>query len=363
MIGALHQFVPALEAGAVGAHTLEVQRLIRDMGLTSEIYADFVGVGFEHLALEYGNFASAGQERRDSALLYQMAIGSWVGVYVAARPEPLLVTYHNISPPRDFAMWDHTVEYGLSWGRRQLTELASRAIVGLAPSEFSRCELAAVGFRDSRVAPLLVDLDALAAAADAQVLHDLRARKAKGGADLLFVGRIAPHKAQHDLVVALAAFRRLYDPLARLCLVGGPVEGPYADAVRQLIADLGLASSVHLAGPIDDAALAAHYQAADVYVSLSEHEGFGVPLLEAMRHGLPIVAFGAAAVPETVGDAAIVLTDKRPATVAAAVWRACSDSTLRAGLVAVGAERVKSFGLKPSRAQLRRILETVLGKL
>ena len=138
-----------------------------------------------------------------------------------------------------------------------------------------------------------------------------------GGADWLFVGRVTPNKCQHDVVKAFAAYRRLHDPQARLHLVGGVASSP----TRRLCARSCAASSstdcVDLTGPVSAGGLAAYYRNADVFVCLSEHEGFCVPLLESMHHHVPVVAFAATAVPETLDGAGICLPDKAPAVVAA----------------------------------------------
>ena len=93
---------------------------------------------------------------------------------------------------------------------------------------------------------------------------------------------------------------------------------------------------VDLVGGVPQSALVAHFRTADVYVNLSEHEGFCVPLLEAMWHGVPTIAYRVAAVPETVGDppAGLLLDDKSPVTVAASVHRVLTDGELAQALVA-----------------------------
>jgi glycosyltransferase involved in cell wall biosynthesis len=101
-------------------------------------------------------------------------------------------------------------------------------------------------------------------------------------------------------------------------------------------------------------------EAADVYVSTSDHEGFGVTLLEAMHHGLPVVAYGSSAVPETMGAGGLCLPRKDAATVAAAVHRVVTDAALRAQLVAAGHARVRDFDLASGQAKLRTIIESVV---
>src|SRR5207248_3376126 len=165
-------------------------------------------------------------------------------------------------------------------------------------------------------------------------------------------GRLAPNKAQHDLIKALAAYRRLYDPRARLHLVGTSSSESYRTALVAYADALDLVDAVEFTGSVSDGELAAHYRAADVFVCVSEHEGFCVPLLEAMHHRLPIVAYAAAAVPETLGDGGLLLNSKDPYTVAAAVQRVVSDADLRAQLVAAGTRRLHDFDLDRSREKL-----------
>ena len=354
----LHQFLPDLSPGdAVSSHTLAVQRELRDMGLASEVYSHTTHPSLAGRARPYQSFVPApgGGER----LLYHLAIGSVVADFLLARPEPLLVDYHNLTPGELFAAWAPEVVYGQSWGRQQLADLAPRTELGLADSGFNRAELVAAGYRSTTVVPILVDTDDFDREVDTDALERLLAAKAGGGGDWLFVGRVVPNKAQHDVVKAFAAYRRVFDPSARLHLVGGTSVPAYAEALGRYVAALGLGGAVELAGAVPPGVLAAQYRAADVFVCLSDHEGFCVPLLEAMHHDLPVVAFGAAAVTETLGSGGLVLDDKSPVTVAAAVHRVLDDPEVRAGLVAGGRRRLLDFSLARSRAALREAVTSL----
>jgi glycosyltransferase involved in cell wall biosynthesis len=142
----------------------------------------------------------------------------------------------------------------------------------------------------------------------------------------------------------------VFDPSARLWLVGGSSSDAYVRAVRGLVEALGLEGAVRLTGSVSPAALAAYYAAADVFVCASDHEGFCVPLLEAMHSGLPVVAYASSAVPETLGGAGVCLPEKSPGVVAAAVWRVVSDAGLRGRLVAAGRRRLEDFAPERTRA-------------
>jgi glycosyltransferase involved in cell wall biosynthesis len=352
---AVHQFVPSFAAhDAVSSHAVQVQALLRSWGLDSEIYAG-TATGDEGQVLPFDRFGRDGPVS-STRLLYHLSTGSRMAEMLRARPEPTLVNYHNVTPARFYEGWSPRVAPELELGARQLRGLAPSVDLAIAVSEYNRRELLDAGYRTTAVAPVLVDLDAFEREVDEAALARLSGAKSGGGADLLFVGRVAPHKAQHDLVKVLAVYRRLYDPKARLHLVGGSGSEAYSDAVKGYASALGLGDAVEVTGSVSAGELAAHYRAADVFVCVSEHEGFCVPLLEAMHHRLPIVAFAAAAVPETLAGAGLLLPAKDPATVAAAIDRLVGDADLRAALVDGGSERLTDFALERTR---RRFAEAV----
>ena len=350
---AIHQFLSTFAPrDAQGNHARQVRSVLRDMGLDSDVYAFEVWPELKGEARSYREYRGGATH-----LLYQLSTGSPVADFLRDRPEPKIVNYHNLTPVSMFAPWEPHLGAELLAGRRQLTELARSTALGIGVSEFNRAELAAAGYRPTTVVPLLLDLAAFDREPDRRALDRLWAEK---GTTWLFVGRLAPNKAQHELVSALAAYRRAYDPHARLRLVGGFSSPRYADAVSGYAAALGLADSVEVVGHVSDDELAAHYRAADVYVSTSDHEGFGVPLLEAMHHRLPIVAYGSSAIPETVGGAGLVLGDKAPATVAAAVHRVVTDDRLRHALGDAAGRRLADFALPKTRQAFRAAIEAVL---
>jgi glycosyltransferase involved in cell wall biosynthesis len=181
-----------------------------------------------------------------------------------------------------------------------------------------------------------------------------------GGTRWLTVGRCVPHKGLHHLIAAFATYRRLFDPRARLAMVGDWTVAAYVRRLERLADELGVADTVELPGAVSFPELLAHYRAANVYVSLSEHEGFCAPLLEAMHFGVPVVALARAAVPETAADAAFLVDSNDPVVVAAAVHRVVTDAPLARQLAIAGHARVEHFSLENNR---RRLLEAVSARL
>ena len=328
----VHQFTPTLEPGAVGSHTLVARDVLRAAGHTSEIFASEI----DPVWADRGAHLLRDARGHADVIMYQMAIGSVVADAVLARDEPIVVNHHNLTPMRYIAGWQPVAAHGVAWGRGQLRELAARARLGVAVSSYNEHDLIEAGFPRTTVVPVLVDLATL----------DVEPGPEPARTDAvtwLFVGRLAPNKAQHDIVKAFAAYRRFHNADARLHLVGGGREEAYAHTLRRFIHAVGLDDAVTLAGGVSSSELAAYYRAADVFVVCSEHEGFCVPLLEAMHHRVPIVAFAAAAIPETLGEAGLMFDIKDPCTIAAAVERIVRDAGLRRQLVDAGTRRVRDF--------------------
>ncbi|MCK4178259.1 glycosyltransferase family 4 protein [Aciditerrimonas ferrireducens] len=354
----LDQVIPSLASrDAIGQHTLAIRDALRAAGLQSEI---FYGTATPDVAGEGRPIGQMGRPAPGRWLLYQLSIGSPVFDVLMARPEPKLANYHNITPVDLLEPWEPAVGYELRLGRVQMARLARHCRLAVADSRFNEQELQRVGYRRTAVVPLLIDMARKAPAPDPATKRRLADQRHGGGIDLLFVGKLSPHKAPHDLVKVLWVLRRLYDPRARLHLVGSPLGSRYEPALRAFVEDLGLQEAVDFAGSVPEDVLEAYYQAADVFVCASDHEGFCVPVVEALGHGLPVVAFAAGAVPETVGDAGLVLPTKDPAVFAAAVHRVATDPLLRRSLVELGRQRAARYDLT---AATKAMVEALTGAL
>lgn len=348
----IDQVIPAIvEHDAVSNHTFEAQRLLREMGFASEIYARIVGPGCDGRVRPLEELSRGADGRQ--WLLYQSSIGSPAAEVFAAHEGTKLIDYHNITPPGLVERWLPPLGDEARLGRVQLAALAPVVSFAMADSAFNASELAAAGFERPRVVPVLVESGNLEAEPAPEALARLEAEKRGGGADWLFVGQVAPHKAQHDLVKAFACYRRAYDPRARLHVVGREMGSAYIDAIRRYVADLGLQSSVELTGSVPVGELAARFAAADVFVCLSDHEGFCAPVIEAMHRNVPVVAYATAAIPETVGDGGVLLPEKSPAFVAAAVHELLAVPGRRDSLVAAGARQASRYTLDAARAAFR----------
>ncbi|MCA1691735.1 MAG: glycosyltransferase, partial [Actinobacteria bacterium] len=277
-------------------------------------------------------------------ILYQASTGSrGLVADLLTWSEPKAIYYHNITPSRFFEPWAPGDALNLAWGREELQQLAPHVAVAVANSEYSAEELRRLGIEDVRVVPPYLP-PALQTAPNPS--HAGWLRRTKKGLDLLMVSRLVPSKGHLHLLRAFAALRSAVDRAARLFVVGAWGPESYMRALFRLREKLGL-EGVVFTGSVSAATLAAHYQEADVFVSLSEHEGFGLPLIEAMRQGLPVVAYDAAAVGETMGGAGVLLGTLDPLVVAEVLGRVGADPDLQANLKRGQFERMKAIDAVP----------------
>lgn len=348
----IHQFVPMLHLGdAVGRHAVAVQALLRERGIESEIYVELEDPDTSDRTRKVA--AYPGEASPGDLLVYQLATASDMAGWLAARHEPLVVNYHNITPPELFAPWDDGLARHQVKARSELQALASRASLAVAVSEYNRAELVEAGFAATAVVPPVVELPVPASPGVARADGEGARRR---GARWLAVGRLAPNKAVEDILAALLAYRLRWDADAELVVVGKEALPSYSDALRRYAADLGLVAAVRFAGKVDDRALADAYSCADVLVVASEHEGYCLPVVEAMAAGLPVVAYREGALPEVLGEAGVLLDTKDPVVVADAVHRLEIDDGRRAGVVAAGYARIAALGLSGAGTRLVDLL-------
>jgi len=340
----LDQALPSFAPGdAIGNLALALRGVLRRGGAASDIFAAAADPRVRNEAREWREYAAC--NAAGNVCLLHFSIGADMAwVFANLRSRRVLV-YHNVTPPEFARGTNRRLERECRRGREQLRELAAAADLVICDSEYNRRDLAALGFARTAVLPVHVDF----AAHDRTPDDDVQARRLRDGrTNVLHVGRLAPNKRIEDVVRSFDLYRRV-DPGSRLLLVGGDggLRG-YAESLRSLVARLGT-PDVHFLGHLDFAGLCTCYRSAHVYLAMSEHEGFCVPLLEAMHFRVPIVAFAAGAVPETLGGAGLLVREKRFAEVAELMRLAATDGQVRARLLAAGAARLADFA--PERVE------------
>jgi len=352
----IHLFVPMLHIrDAVGEHTRALRDLLVAAGVASRIYTETPDPDTAEETRPYLEYEADAQP--GDVLVYQMATRSDMADWLANRREPVVVNYHSLTPPGYFAPWNNWIARHQARAASELRRLAPTAALGIGVSQFDAAELRDSGCADVIVIPV-VNVRIPPVEPDAAALAGLRAT-GEGGPRWLSVGRLAPNKAHQDVIAALFVARATTAPTATLTIVGSPSEPAYARALRRYAADLGIGDAVEFVSRISDGELAARYASSDVLVMASEHEGFGVPLVEAMLNGLPVVAFAAGAVAEVVGDAGVLLDAKGPRRITEEVAELLADPKRRQSLIAAGRGRPAALGLDRAGSDLVAALRRV----
>jgi glycosyltransferase involved in cell wall biosynthesis len=335
----VNQWVPAAHAGdAVGDHALALRALLRAWGHDSDIYAidiDDAAVGDVHPW-------TAPRAGAGDVTILHFATASPMTERFGGLPGGRVVHYHNITPTHFFAPYDPAMCAITIQARRELATLAAAADLAYAASEYSCEELRALGFSHPMVLPLVLDLGRLRQAPPVPALDRILD---DGLTNVLFVGRLSPNKKIEDHLRLAEQYRRYIDLDYRFIFVGRADAVPaYSAALRALVLDQRLAPDrIWFTGAVPVAELAAYYRHAHAYVSLSEHEGFGAPLVEAMAMDVPVVAYGATAVPETMGGAGLTFAPKDLEYAAELLGAVVYDDPVRAAVVEGQRARVRHF--------------------
>ncbi|RKH42119.1 glycosyltransferase family 4 protein [Corallococcus llansteffanensis] len=346
---AVHQLIPSFGPGdASGQAALHLQLLLRRMGHVGDIYAEEVGGGLEGLARHVFKLSP----KPDDLVLYHHGIASPLSGRLMHLDCKRGVVFHNISPARFYP--GTPLEHALVAGRAQVAALAPFLDVSIGDSDYNCAELRVAGHRNVHTVQLFIEPERFAASgADPKLLEGLKGP----GPTLVSVSRVMPHKRFEDLLALHRELLRIR-PQARLLLVGGYEEGSrYFRGLQREAKALG---GVHFLGRLSHAELVAVYRSADVFVSMSEHEGFSVPIIEAMASQVPVLAYAAAAVPETMGGAGIAFDQKRFAFLAELAVDLTGDKALRESVLAGQARRLQHFSPVAAQVSLERALTGVV---
>ncbi len=355
---AIHQLVAGFNRGdAISNDALVLRGIFRDWGFESEVFAEPQTI---HPALRREGFpAPALRERltKKDFLVLHLSIGSDVNDLFARLPGRKVIRYHNITPATYFETLQPRTAALLKRGREQMRRLAGVAELNLAVSQYNAAELTAAGYSNVRVHPIVLDFADLDQPSNQKIEETYR----DGGANVLFVGRCAPNKALEDLVRVFGCFQKHVVPASRLIHVGS-YQGmeAYYGMVRILARKLGL-QDVHFMGSVTQRDFVSFYRVADLFLCLSEHEGFCIPLLESMHFDIPVLAYDAAAVSETLDGSGILVTEKKAEPIAEMMGKLLHDDGLREAVIRGQRGRLDRYRSRDLPKELCAHLSPMLG--
>ena len=350
---AIHQLLPNLAYGdAISNEAMQIRDWLRAQEYRSEIFVRYVDSRVSDQCRLY----ESGAIRAHDGLIYHHSIGSEITAAAVLHSGPKCLIYHNITPPEFFRPYRPEFAHLLRHGREEMWTLAHAFRCSAGDSLFNAEELAFYGFPSPGVLHLAIDPGKWCVPPDADLMQRLR----DGKRNLLFVGRYAPNKCQHHLVEAFAHYLAI-DSAARLILIGnGDPHDPYVRHLERVIDHCGVRGHVMMPGHISDAQLHAYYRTADLFWSMSEHEGFCVPLIEAMWFDVPVLAFHSSAVPETLADTGLMFKDKSELSIAAGLaLKSATDPVTRDSHLAIQRERRRNFLPESVFPQFARIVHSL----
>ena len=346
----IHQVLPAAAPGdAVTGQALAWQALLAEWGHRGEIVAEHVDPNL--LGRVHPLHRDGKKLLGEGDLVLRYSVWSKTVEAALSAPGRVALVYHNITPGTFLREYNPTLADLCDRGREALTQFRGNVDAAVADSSFNAADLAEVGVDDTRVVPLLLDLPEHPTTRPASEAEPL----------VLTVGRIVPNKRLEDVLKAFALYQRHRAPGASLVLVGSAVGFEnYRSALDRLVERIGV-ERVSFTGPISSEARDAWYRRADAYLSMSVHEGFCAPLIEALAHGVPVVARGAGAVPETLSGAGLQLDPEDELAVAAeALHELVGSRETRAGLAAAAERRLAELRPDALAPRIRAALAPLL---
>ena len=351
----INQWVPAAHRGdAIGDSARRVREMLRRQGHESDLYALTMD---DELRGDVRPFSDPAATRSD-VTIFHFALPSPMTDAFARLNGIKVLQYHNITPAAFFAPYSPGLFRLAALGRQELASLVGHVDLALGDSEFNRAELEEMGFAPTGVLPIAVNTRRITNAPRRPALEKILG---DGLINILFVGRIVPNKRIDDHIRLAEVYKRYVDNYYRFIFVGRYDGVPaYYAQVRALISEYRmLPDRFWFTGPVPDDDLAAFYRWADAYVSLSEHEGFCVPLIEAMAADVPVLAYAAGAVPETLGGSGVLFAPKDLEVAAELLGMLVYDRPVREQVLDGQRRRLQDFAPERIEAQLTATLSTL----
>ncbi len=350
----VEQFLPAFHYGdAIGNSTLSLHQFLLSKGIESHIISLTIDESMKDKATPFKNY----KENPNSLKILHFAIPSELTNFFLKIKGKKIMIYHNITPPHFFTNFSDNLARFTHEGRKHLEQLNNCFNLSIADSTYNANELTELNYKNVTVSPLMINLS------DYDTPHN------KGFYNLLkddrkniiFVGRISPNKKIEDLIKILFFYKKYLSPSIRLIIAGNTQTLPkYFYSVRDLASRFHLTSEdIVFTGHIPFDELLSVYQLGDVFLSMSEHEGFCLPLIESCYFRVPVVAFDAGAVSETLGGSGIVFKEKKIDATAGLVEKVLNDETLRKQLKTLQAKRLDNYKKESEPEKLFALLKDV----
>lgn len=351
------QLMPTLSYGdAVGNDALAIDDVLKRNGYKTCIYAENIDKRIDKNIVKRASELK--KLEKEDLIIYHFSTGSKLNTELKRFPCKVVMRYHNITPYEFFEGYSPALSE-LCWqGREQLKDLKNNVKYCIAVSEYNKRDLETIGFKCRiDVLPILIPFSDYEKEPDRAIM---RRYDSDEYINLLFTGRIAPNKKQEDVIASFYMYQKYYNPKSRLFIVGSyNGMGEYYNRLKKYVENLQV-RNVFFTGHIKFNEILAYYNIADLFLCMSEHEGFCVPIVEAMFFALPIIAYDSTAVGGTLGGAGVLLGEKNPLETAGMINYIVNHPELREKMIQNGKERLKTFDHDKIEEQLLRYVRACI---
>lgn len=352
------QIVASLNFGdAVGNDVRAIARALNEAGYATGIFTLAIHPKIKDEGVYLINMLPELNE--NDLIIYHYATADELADIIKEAPCKVVLRYHNITPPAFFHGYNEGAEKVTREGLDEIADLKDAIDYGMVVSDFNKKDLIDMGYQcPIAVAPILIPFKDYEQEPD----KDVVTRYSDGKTNIVFVGRIVPNKKFEDVIACFAAYKEKYDPTARLFLVGNYQETDlYYQYLQDVIKKCGV-EDVIFPGHIAFNAILAYYRIADLFLCMSEHEGFCVPLVEAMFFGTPIVAYASTAIPGTLGGSGVLVETKEPEVVAEKMHQVITDQAYREEIIEKQKRRLEDFSYGKIKEQILKEITDIQEK-
>lgn len=337
---------------AIGNETMVIQETLKKMGYNSEIYAENIHPSMKGQAKKYAEY----KNDENDVFIYHHSIGSGLEYFISSLKSKIIMIYHNITPPEFFDDTNPIVAQLLREGKDQLVTLKDKVAFAVGDSEYNRLELEEIGYKKTGVLPILLERSKYQKQPDQHLIE-----KYSDSTNILYVGRIAPSKRVEEVIKAFSYYNYNINPKSNLFLVGGfdGVTDRYYQSLNSMINSSRI-KNVHFITDANDDQLVNFYRIANVFVTMSMHEGFCVPLVESMLCKVPIIAYDSTAIPYTLGNSGVRIADETFEEVGELIDIMTTEPNLRKTIIEKQTARFNSIYGKDNQSMISEILDQVL---
>lgn len=350
----VNQILPSLtENDAVSNDAIEIQKFLVSQGFESNIFVKHVHPNVSKYTKNLSTYHGSGE----NVLIYHFALaGQDVTDFVKNLPDKKILRYHNITPHHFFEVYDkENLRHFCSKGIDELQELSHYCKIGLGDSDFNSKCLEENGFNNVKTIPIFFNLNISDLGYEN---NDLKYDN--NTINIIFVGRVAPNKKQEDIIRVFYYYHTHINTNSRLFIVGNHQFPDYVQYLKQVAENLHISNSVIFTGMVSNELLRDYYRKSHIFLCMSEHEGFCVPLLEAMKFGLPVLAYNSTGIPYTMGDSGILINKKDFIEIAELINVIAEDEKVRNRIIAKQHERLKEFDIKVTSSKLMQVIESLI---